>query len=156
MIKMRNPCCVYPLRLLHNLFQPLTTLLSQVEWNMTFLNSDYISTRSWPRTSPCPCARPIVLVLRVLTTVTVLVHWKWSWVVNRILNYSTAAKGNWYLLHLIFFFTGTTHYQSAWSTGRWRKKFSAGQIKARLILSSGTARLYHAPSYRNHFYGGRQ
>ncbi len=54
------------------------------------------------------------------------------------------------------FFTGTTRYQSAWSMGRWRKKFSAGQIKARRILSSGTERLYHAPSYRNLFYGGRQ
>ncbi len=40
--------------------------------------------------------------------------------------------------------------------GRWRKKFSAGPISARRILSSATARLYHAPSYRNHFYGGRQ
>ncbi len=42
--------------------------------HMTFLKSDCISARSWSRTSPCPCARPIVLVLWVLTATTVLVH----------------------------------------------------------------------------------
>ncbi len=55
-------------------FQPQTTLLPQLEWNTIFLNSDCISARFWPRMSPCPFARSIVLVLWILTAPAVLAH----------------------------------------------------------------------------------